>query len=51
MWAVAEDWTAGSQEIEPSWRFQLSVGADGDLLEAVEVHWVGDTRTGERREE
>ena len=62
VWAVAETWGAGSQELEPSWRVQLGVGTDGDLWEAmdllleqmegdVEVHWVRgheDKRT-ERR--
>ena len=34
--AVAEDLTADSQMMEPSWRVQLGVGADGDLWEAME---------------
>ena len=62
VWAVVEDWTADSQELEPSWRTHLGVGADGDLWEAmdlllkrmegnVEVHWVRgheDKRTARR---
>ena len=51
VWEVAENWAADSQELEPSWRVQLGVGADGDLWEAmnlllgrmegkVKVHWV-----------
>ena len=51
VWAVAENWRVDSQELEPNWRVQLGVGADGDLWEAmdllleriegkVEVYWV-----------
>ena len=62
VWAVAENWAADSEELEPSWRVQLGVGSDGDLWEAmdlllermagkVEVHWVRgheDKRTTRR---
>ena len=62
VWAVAENWTADSEELEPSWRVQLGVGSDEDLWEAmdlllkrmagkVEVHWVRgheDERTTRR---
>ena len=52
VWAVAEDRTADSQELEPRWRAQLGVGANGETWEAmdllleriegkVKVHWVG----------
>jgi hypothetical protein len=37
VWAVAEDWTADSREMEPSWRVQLGVGADGDQWEAMDL--------------
>ena len=37
VWARAADWTAGSQELEPSWRVQLGVGADGDLWEVMDL--------------
>ena len=51
VWAVAENWAADSEELEPSWKVQLGVGSDGDLWEAMdlllermegklEVHWV-----------
>merc|ERR1711966_86573 len=51
VWAVAENWSADSEEMEPSWKVQLGVGSDGDLWEAMdlllermegklEVHWV-----------
>ena len=62
VWAVAENWAAGSEELEPSWRVQPGVGSDGDLWETmklllegmegkVEVHWVRgheDERTTRR---
>ena len=35
--AVAENWAGSSQEVEPSWRVQLGVGADGDLWEAMDL--------------
>ena len=37
MWAVAENWSADSQEVESSWRVQLGVGADGDLWGAMDL--------------
>ena len=37
IWAVAENWAADSQELEPSWRVQLGVGVDGDLWEAMDL--------------
>ena len=51
VWAVAGNWAADSEELEPSWRVQLGVGADGDLWETMdlllermegemEVHWM-----------
>ena len=60
MWAVAENWSADSQEVESSWRVQLGVGADGDLWGAmdllldrmegrVEVHWVRGHEDKRRR--
>jgi ribonuclease HI len=62
VWAVAENWSADSEELEPSWKVQLGVGSDGDLWEAMdlllermegklEVHWVRgheDKRTTRR---
>ena len=59
---VAEDWTADSQEMEPSWRAQLDVGADGDQWEAmdlllermegrVEVHWMRGHELGQNDSE
>ena len=36
-WSVAEDWAADSQELEPGWKVQLGVGADGDLWEAMDL--------------
>ena len=62
VWPVAENWTADSQELEPSWRVQLGVGADGGLWEAmdlllermagkVEVHWVRGQENNEEEEE
>ena len=35
VWAVAENWAADSVELEPSWKFQLGVGSDGDLWRPV----------------
>ena len=37
VWAVAENWPADSHELEPSWRFQLGVGANGDLWGAMDL--------------
>ena len=37
VWAVAENWSGDSQEVESSWRVQLGVGADGDLWEAIDL--------------
>ena len=37
VWAVAENWSADSQEVESSWRVQLGVGADGDLWGAMDL--------------
>ena len=34
VWAVTENWSADSEEMEPSWKVQLGVGSDGDLWEA-----------------
>ena len=62
VWAVAADWTADLQEMEPSWRVQLGVGADGDLWEVmdlllertegrVEVHWVRGHDDSEENDE
>ena len=59
---MAENWSADSEEMEPSWKVQLGVGSDGDLWEAMdlllermegklEVHWVRgheDKRTTRR---
>ena len=62
VWAVAENWAAGSVELEPSWKVQLGVGSDGNLWNATnlllermegkaEVHWMRgheDKRTTRR---
>ena len=37
VWSVAENWSADSQELEPSWKVELGVGADGDLWEAMDL--------------
>ena len=37
VWAVAENWSADSEEMEPSWKVQLGVGSDGDLWEAMDL--------------
>ena len=34
---MAKDWTADSHQLEPSWRVQLGVGADGDPWEAMDL--------------
>ena len=37
VWAVAENRSADSEEMEPSWKVQLGVGSDGDLWEAMDL--------------
>ena len=62
VWSVAEDWAADSHELEPGWKVQLGVGADGDLWEAmdlpleqmqgkVEVQWVRGHEDNEEDDE
>ena len=37
VWVVAENWAGGSQEVEPSWRVQLGVDADGGIWGAMDL--------------